>query len=483
MDGYKASHRQQYPSDTTLIYVNFTARGTKEPDVPGIIAFGMQYFVKEYLIRQWSEGFFKKPFYEVAKHYKRRLEYYLGQPVDVKHLEHLHNIGFLPLVVKAMPEGTLVPFRVPLLTLHNTDPQCFWLPGTLETLLSNVLWFSCTSATTAFLYRHTFEQFAADTCDNNEHVKRQGHDFSMRGLECPEASCLSGAAHLLSFTGTDTIPAIDLLEEYYGANAEKELVGMSVPATEHSVMSLGSAYYPGGEIEQIERLIDLHSTGILLIVADTFDFWRVMTEYFPKLKDKIMSRNGKIVIRPDSGDVIKIICGDHEAAPHGPEWDGAIGRLWQIFGGTVNNKGYKVLDPHIGLTYGDSITRDLQREILTALMNDGFASSNVTFGIGATTYQNATRDLYGFAMKATYAETQSQGPLVIWKDPKTDSGIKRSAKGLLKVLRNNTGEMVCKEECSWREEDEGLLEVIYYNGKSYGEQTLTEIRQRVEENL
>lgn len=495
-DGYKVGHIFQFPKDTTLVYSNFTPRKSRVEGVPGVIAFGFQYFVKEYLIDQFARNFFQKSKDSVIKAYKRRIDNYLGPGVTTDHIAELHNYGFLPLHVKAVPEGTLVPFRVPMLTIRNTVPEMFWLTNMVETLLSNVLWQASTSATTAFGYRKVFEKYAKETGADPTFVPWQGHDFSFRGLSGIEAACLSGAGHLLSFTGTDTIPAIDFLEQYYGADCEKELIGGSVPATEHSVMSMGSK---GNELETIKRLItEVYPKGIVSIVCDTWDFWKVLTEYLPKLKDIIMTREGKVVIRPDSGDPVKIICGDPSAKYGSPEQDGAIETLWKVFGGTLAHvpnphptnpdakNGYRLLDPHIGLIYGDSITPERQVQILENLKNKRFASSNVVLGIGSYTYQYVTRDTYGFAMKATYGETKSGGPQAIFKDPKTDDGTKKSACGLLMVDRfehNPSNPPQVFERVNWDLEGRGLLQTIFKNGTLHNPQTLSEIRKLVESQL
>jgi nicotinamide phosphoribosyltransferase len=197
-----------------------------------------------------------------------------------------------------------------------------------------------------------------------------------------EAACMSRAGHLLSFTGTDTIPAIDWLEKYYNADSDKEMIGGSVPATEHSVQCAGGKE---DEQETYRRLItEVYPKGIVSVVSDTWDFWNVVTVILPNLKKEIMARDGKLVIRPDSGDPVKIIVGDPEAVDGSPEHKGLIRCLWDTFGGTLSPTGFKMLDPHIGAIYGDSITLDRQWKILSGLAKKGFASSNVVLGIGLT---------------------------------------------------------------------------------------------------
>jgi nicotinamide phosphoribosyltransferase len=237
--------------------------------------------------------------------------------------------------------------------------------------------------------------------------------------------------------------------------------------------------------------METYPTGILSIVSDTWDLWTVVTDYLPTLKDEIMSRDGKIVIRPDSGDPVDILCGYNslttdefkgKAITVGdahPANKGLIELLWETFGGTTNSQGYKVLDPHIGAIYGDSITPDRARQIIERLARKGFASTNVVLGIGSYTYQYNTRDTFGFAMKATYVEVEGKGR-EIFKDPITDDGTKKSAKGLLHVSKNpETGELELRDMVSRKTEAEGELKTIFKDGKFYNRTTLTEVRNKI----
>lgn len=483
-DGYKVGHPFQYPDKTTMVYSNLTPRSSRVEGATGAIAFGFQYFVLEYLQKQFNEGFFWQPKDTIMAAYKRRIANYLGPLKSYDHIADLHDLGYLPLRVKALPEGTLCPLRVPMLTIRNTHPSFGWLTNMVETLMSDVLWLPITSATTAFDYRKVFEAYARLTGGDSSFVKWQGHDFSMRGMEGVEAAAKSGAAHLLSFTGTDTIPAIDFLEHYYGADCEKELIGGSVPATEHSVMCMGGE---GNEYETIKRLItEVYPSGIVSIVCDTWDFWKVLTETLPSLLDEILARDGKVVVRPDSGDPVDIICGDRgldNREMHPARWDGAIQTLYNTFGGTVNSKGYIELDPHVGLIYGDAITRSRQAEILRRLASKRFASTNVVLGIGSYTYQYVTRDTYGLAIKATYGEIDGVGRS-LFKSPKTDDGMKNSARGLLRVIdADGEGHLALDEDVSWEVEAQGELQPIFHDGAAMNLTTLAEIRARVEAQL
>jgi nicotinamide phosphoribosyltransferase len=472
-DFYKADHKPQYPDGTELVYSNFTARYSRLDGINATVVFNIQYFIKDYLIRRFNDGFFGKPKDKVIAQYKRRMDTSLGpNAVKTDHLEALHDLGYLPLQIKALPEGTVCPLRVPILTIRNTKPEFFWLTNFVETLLSNVLWHPMTSATIAFQYRKMLNSFAKETSDMPEFVQWQGHDFSMRGQSSFESSLGSGAGHLLSFTGTDTIPAIDWLENFYGADAEKELIGGSVPATEHSVMCMG-----GMETERdtYDRLLTkVYPSGVVSIVSDTWDYWHVLDVTIREMRDKIMARNGKFVIRPDSGDPIKIVCGDSSEPDGSPAFKGTIQLLWEIFGGETNSKGFKQLHPTVGCIYGDSITLDRCKAICEGLKAKGFASTNMVFGIGSYTYQYVTRDTFGFAMKATFGKVNGESR-ELFKTPKTDNGVKFSARGLLKV----TSDLMLLESVSEADEQTGALQIVFLDGELKNEQSLSEIRKRL----
>lgn len=484
IDGYKVDHRRQYPEGTEVIFSNLTPRATRLmlPDDETIF-FGLQYFIKRYLVENWNKNFFSKPKEEVISACTRRINNYLRpNQVGTAHLEELHDLGRLPITIMALPEGSKYPLKVPCLVIFNTEEKFFWLTNYLETLLSSVVWGMCTSATTAFHFRKLLDKYAdlTDDIPGNPFVMWQGHDFSFRGMFGPEAATMSGAAHLLSFYGTDTLPAIDFLEEYYGANCEKEIIGGSVAATEHSVMCAGGQ---ADELKTFERLIEeIYPSGIVSIVSDSWDFWRVITEYTVALKDKILKRDGKVVFRPDSGCPVKILCGDPDAKIGSPEFKGAVECLWEVFGGEVNSKGYRLLDSHVGLIYGDSITLGRCFEICSKLQEKKFASTNAVFGIGSYTYQYTTRDTYGFAVKATYAKIKNVDK-EIFKLPKTGDGVKNSAKGLLAVFKDDSGKFFLKQQATWDEVLNCELKAVFKDGVECNPTSLAEIRARMEKNL
>jgi nicotinamide phosphoribosyltransferase len=478
-DGYKVDHKRQYPDGTTLVYSNWTPRKSRIEGIDEVVFFGLQYFLKKYIIQDFDLHFFKQSKEEVVKKYARRINNYLGEnQVGTKHIEDLHDLGYIPMVFKALPEGASVPIRVPMFTMYNTIPEFFWLTNYFETLLSAVIWLPCNSATIAKQYRKVLDKYAEETSSMPEFVDWQGHDFSMRGMGGIEAAVTSAAGHLLSFTGSDTIPAIDFFEEYYNANSDVESIAGSVAATEHSVMCMGTTE---GEYETFKRLIcEVYPKGIVSIVSDTWDLWKVLTDYLPRLKDEIISREGKVVIRPDSGDPVDIICGN----PNGKteqEKKGVIELLWDVFGGTVNAKGFKELVPQIGAIYGNSITLTRATAICERLKAKGFASTNVVLGIGSFTYQYNTRDTFGFAMKATYGEVNGEGR-AIFKDPITDDGTKKSAKGLMNIELVD-GQYTLTDEVSWEEEQKGELKEVFRDGKLLIDRSLSEIRSQVKNSV
>jgi len=488
-DGYKVGHPPMYPEGTTLVYSNLTPRSNRY--APGGVDYVVSFYQQpamQMIYETFQSNFFNKPKSVVCAEIRTEYSMYLDTEFDVSHIEALHDLGYLPIKVKALPEGTKVPMGVPVLTIYNTHPDFFWLTNFLETWLSNILWKPITSATIASVYKKILVDACMETDpDAIEFVNFQAHDFSMRGLDSIDAAISSGLGHATSFLGSDSLPVIAGARKYYG---EVGFVTGSVNATEHSVMCAGGAE-EGNELATFRHLMKKFPTGILSIVSDTWDLWKVITEMLPILKDEIMARDGKIVIRPDSGDPAYILCGtdwihptpdhlkskDFKEVPRKPSQIGVIELLWDIFGGTTNEKGYKVLDPHIGAIYGDSITIDRAKDILARLKKKGFASTNIVLGVGSFTYQYNTRDTFGFAMKATYVEIDGVGK-EIFKDPITDDGTKKSAKGLLEVVKNGD-KYALLDQITWKQEGWGQLQTIFHNGEFENPTTLTEIRERL----
>ena len=548
-DGYKTGHHKMYPKNTTLVYSNFTPRHGKHTNIKdgkGVISFGQQMVMKQ-IKEMFDKDFFKLNLNlrkhldskellnvknEVCQEIKKEYSMYLNTDYDVSHIEALWDLGYLPLTVKALQEGTFVPYGVPVLTIVNTKPEFFWLTNFLETMISNMLWMPMTAATTAYHYKSILSKACLKTdAESIDFVDFQGHNFGMRGMGGLDATIYAGLGHDTSFKGDDGLPSIFAARKYYG---EKGFIVGSVNATEHSVMCAGG---DKNELDTFRYLMKQFPTGILSIVSDTWNLWDVLTKFLPELKEEILKRDGKIVIRPDSGDPVDIICGINsnpnlcgtvtefsQLNNHGlegtkkrrfesaeiakEEFKGVIELLWDLFGGTTNAQGYKVLDSHIGAIYGDSITPQRAQDICDRLEAKGFASTNIVLGIGSFTYQYVTRDTHGFAMKATYIELKgnriNNGQVSlgkdyivenkkfyeiinreIFKDPITDDGGKKSAKGLLCVA-NGVENYELIDQVPWTDsypnepsEDCGSLMIIFKNGKFYNKTTLTEIRERL----
>lgn len=560
MDGYKSCHHKCYSPHTEKVYSTWTPRKSRMEGVNKVVFFGLQYFIKDYLIDSFNHTFFNRPKDEVMAEIKRIMKYYNGD-INTEHWEALYDLGYLPLKIDALPEGILTPIRCPMFTIENTLPEFYWLTNFIETIMSTEIWKPMTSATIALQYRKICEKWAEKTCDDISHIDFQGHDFSYRGMASQDAGCSSGAGHLLSFKGTDTIPAVLWLEKYYNANCEKELIGCSIPATEHSVAEtniieiqdildkerpslkeiqalnidinvdedwINQDTRRAAELFYMDRLLQIYPSGIFSYVSDTYNLWSVLTDILPILKDKIMSRDGKVVIRPDSGDPCDIICGLNTndkyirnkkgklcyntivdnglAQDEHPEVDlpyieqqskGVIELLWDVFGGTINSKGYKVLNEHIGCIYGDAITLERAEEICKRLESKGFASSNIVFGIGSYTYNMNTRDTFGFALKTTYAQVNGK-ELLLYKDPITDDGTKKSQKGMVSVFRDEMfDEIMYRDEYYQKDKEEAIqmrkdhpndehyemLQTVFLNGKLLKDWSLSEIRNRLKEEM
>lgn len=472
-DAYKIDHRRQYPEGTEFVYSNYTNRGSRVPGIEKVVHFGLQAFIQDFCVDAF-ENFFEAEEDKVASLYTKAIESIIGpNQVGDDHIRALHKKGYLPLRFSAVPEGTLVPLRIPSFTIENTDPEFFWLTNFIETVVSAYVWHPSTVATLAHTYRVELEKAARETGVEMTSVDFQLHDFSYRGQVGSEAAALSGLGHLLSFKGSDTLLAHDYARRFYKGN--NGMVLGSVAATEHSVMCAGGM---DDELETYDRLLDLYPTGIVSIVSDTWDLWNVATDILPQLKDKIMARDGKVVIRPDSGDPADILTGTlGPYSPFGetPAEKGLINLLWETFGGTYNEAGYKVLDSHIGAIYGDSITIERAKDICARLETNGFSSENVVFGVGSYSYQYVTRDTFGSAMKATWVQINGEGK-AIQKSPVTDNGLKKSATGRLAVVLNEKDEMVLIENATPAQEERSLIQPVWENGKFVKYQSLANVR-------
>lgn len=463
-DVYKIGHSRMYTPGTTKVYSYLCARSNKTFD--RTVFFGLQYYLKQYLTKPITHANVYEFF---AVH-----EAVLGPvPVDVKSkMYHLAELGYLPIEIKAVQEGDVLPVKNALMTITNTHPEFYWCVGFVESLLLK-LWYPITVATTCFSYKEVVNRYYEETVDPDFYFLEDFtvHDFGYRGDASEEGAAISGAAHLLSFMGSDTITALPFLDKYY--NAPLNGVMGSVPASEHSVMC---SFGRDGEFEAYKNMLRLYPKGIVSIVSDTYDIWNVLTNYAVQLKDEILARDGKVVFRPDSGNPEYIICGDPTAPEGSPAAKGCIRLLDEVFGHTVNNKGYKVLNPKVGLIYGDGMYLERYKRTLERLKEMGYAASNLVIGVGGI-LRNHTRDTLGFAIKATYVEVSGEDR-AIEKDPVTDHS-KKSHKGLLALVKDEYGNLTTKDQCSMEEEHAGYLQPVFRNGKILRETTYAQIRKNV----
>ncbi len=518
LDAYKLGHAPQYPANTSAVYSNFTPRSDRLFEVPDrlhegkIVWVGIQGTLLEY-VNLWDEEFFKKPLEEVLVAWCNRVPAFTGAEADTTRLTALHKLGYLPLHVKSLPEGSRVNMGVPCFTIVNTHPDFGWLTNSTETYLSNESWKLPTVATIAAAYRKLLNQYAELTGTPMDFVDWQGHCFADRGMSGMMDAAKNCSGHNIAFLGSDSVSSSDWIDHHY--YAEGSFIAGSVPASEHAVMCLGEKLT---ERETIRRLIeDVTPTGVVSVVADTWDFWNVISVTAAELKDVIMARQPnalglcKTVFRPDSGDPVNVLTGytwgeidgldvhnafdaydaswqavkfqdkyyefEIEYSPWGDiegiklgrelrevEVKGAVECLWDIFGGVYTDKGFKLLDQHVGLIYGDSITLHRAKAIMERLVEKGFASGNVVLGIGSYTYQYLTRDTFGNAVKATWGVVDGQ-EREIFKDPVTDIGkVKKSAKGLLRVEKEGD-DFVLYDQQTADQEAQGELKTVLLNGQ------------------
>ena len=472
-DTYKQTHFRMYPAGLTKLVSYWVPRRSMLKNQNKMIFFGLQAFIKEYLIDYFNKNFFKLSEDEVVKQYTDSMDIQIGRlNYDLEGIVALHNLGYLPLEIRALPEGTLVPMGVPCIEITNTDERFAWVTQWIECILQVELWKPCCHATIGHMYREIADYWYEKTTDELP-ANMACADFGMRGMSCMDEATRCSASWLLSFNKTSTIPAINYIDKYYDADCKNHGIGIGAVSTEHAVMGANFAI-DGDEVTFIRRLLnDLYPNASFSMVSDTYDYWNLVNNLLPMVKDDVLKHNGKLLIRPDSGDIVDISVRTVE-------------KLWEIFGGTVNNKGYKVLNPHIGIIYGDACTLSNVNTIWTELEKRGFAANNIAYGVGAFCFSAivedgrmvvVTRDTFGIAMKATYGVIDGK-KLMIFKDPKTDtSHLKKSHKGCCRVYEEN-GELKCEDQLLDMADDT-LLTTVFKNGKLTRKDTFMTIRQRM----
>lgn len=493
IDFYKAVHAEMLPKNMTKSVSYFTPRMSRVKRWNSVVMFGLQGFIKEYLIDYFNEEFFHQPLDTVISDYKRVMDNSLGEKAyGIQKIADLHKLGYLPIEIIALPEGADVPIHVPMFGITNTHPNFAWLPQSLESLISAESWHPMLAATVGKSYREIVDKYYAETCDDNVPRAKALGNFDFRGEECLQSAVKAGAGWLLSFLNTATVPAIPYLEENYACDCTKEPVGFGAPSTEHSVMCSNYAV-DGDEITFLRRVLtEIYPDTSFSCVLDSYDYWNVINNLLPVLKPEILAHNGCMLMRGDSGDCVDVVTK-------------TVFRLWDIFGGTVNSKGYKVLDPHVKALYGDSITIQRCEQVYKILKANGFAASNVSLGVGSfsmqcieeedtvtitlpdgskatgttTVLKPFTRDTFSSCIKATYCEINDV-PTPIFKDPK-EGGFKKSQKGCCIVTLDENGNYTFTDQHSWAEAcvPENQLKPVFKDGRLLCEQSLSEIRNRL----
>lgn len=445
-DSYKVSHYKQYPEGTTQIYSYFESRGGKFEE---ITFFGLQYLLKEFLVGQvitqskidQAAKLYEAHFGNATLFNKAGWEYILN-----------NHAGKLPIRIKAVPEGKVIPTHNVMMTVENTDPNCFWLTNFLETLLLQ-LWYPSTVASISREVKKLIASYLEETGDPST-IDFKLHDFGFRGVSSVDSASIGGAAHLINFMGTDTVAALTFIQNYYGN--EDDMFGFSIPAAEHSTIT---SWGKDHEVDAYENMLAQYPEGLVAVVSDSYDIYNACEKLWGGLlKEQILVRKGTLVVRPDSGEPKDVVLKVAEI-------------LGEKIGFSINQKGYKVLHPNIRIIQGDGVNYESIGEILAHLKNHGWSADNVAFGMGGALLQKVNRDTQKFAFKCSSATINGKEQEV-FKDPITDHG-KLSKKGRMKlVFENNTYQTKSLDESG-----EDILETVFENGEILKEISFGEVKE------
>jgi len=454
-DSYKTSHWRQYPPNTTEVYSYFESRGGKFAECT---FFGLQYIIKRYLVGQ-----------VVTQEKIDMAEKFVNAHMGLGEMEHFNRAGWeyilkehggtLPIKIKAVPEGTSVPVKNVLMTVVNTDPKCFWLTNYLETLLVQV-WYPMTVCTQSREQKKIIIDYLEKTgCTTGFlDVMYKLNDFGCRGVSSVETAAIGGAAHLINFGGSDTMPALLCLAHYYKLDYSK-MAGTSVPAAEHSTIT---SWTKDGEVEAYRNMLTQYPNGIVAVVSDSYDVFNACENLWGgELKSMIEQRDGLLVVRPDSGEPADIVVK-------------VLDKLGDKFGTTTTSTGHKMLPPYIRIIQGDGVSYESLSTILEAMDKAGWAAGNAAFGSGGALLQKMNRDTQKCAFKCCQATVDGK-PRFVYKDPVTDKG-KQSKKGILKLVKRD-GKLTTLTEGEGDESEDILIDV-FENGKLLVDQTCDEIRAR-----
>lgn len=450
-DAYKASHYLQYPADTEFVSVYIEPRGGRFKEA---IVFGFQAFIKEYLSRPITATDIVEAELVVTA---------MGLPFNKEGWEYILNKynGRLPIRIDATPEGLLIPERNVVAVVTNTDPKCYWLPGYIETMFLRCSWYMSTVATLSFKCKQIIRDAMLKSSDTLDGLEYKLHDFGSRGASSKGSSIIGGLAHLVNFTGTDTMNAVVAGSRWYNAKDPVSIIGRSIPAAEHgTITSWGRA----GEVDAYKNMLKqfLRAGQAVAVVSDAYDLWNVIANIWGgELRDEIANSGGVVVVRPDSGDPATVICK-------------ALDILGDKFGYSVNNKGYRVLPDCIRLIQGDGISYESISLIINAILLAGWSIDNVAFGMGGGLLQDVQRDDIGWCMKVSAANRAGEW-IDVYKEPVTGMS-KASKRGRLALVYENGTYTTVRVECLG--DRQNVLRTIFKDGWLTVDEDFSTVRNR-----
>ena len=477
-DTYKNTNPDAMPEGLIKLTSYIAPRKSMFKNIDKVVFFGLQGFIQEFLIDLVNETFFKRDKEEVLAEYKSYLDTQIGeQSYDLSRIAALHDLGYLPIKMKALPEGSLVNMGVPCIELTNTHPDFAWVVQWIECIAQSELFGTCNWATMAHEYRKLANDFYEKTTDGANPAMAMA-DFGFRGLGV-DNGIRASSSWLLSFDKTSTIPAMQYIDKMYNAECAKNHIGIGAVSLEHATVCSNLAICETEESLLRRLLTTVYKDTSFSYVSDSFDYWSLVNDTLPKLKKEIMKHNGKFLVRPDSGDIVEISVK-------------TVQKLYEIFGGSVNSKGYKELNPKVGIIYGDGCQYSKIEEIWTKLEKLGFAADTILFGVGAFSFTAMctpedgmvclTRDTFGFAMKSTDCVINGK-EYTIQKNPKTDQNhLKKSHKGLCCVTKDGD-DYVCHDGyTSETLPADNLLMTVYRDGQFVRTTNFADIRERLNAN-
>lgn len=453
-DSYKLSHYKQYPAGTQNVYSYFESRvGAK---FPYTVFFGLQYFLRKYLAgRVVTQAKIDQAAAIAAAHMGSQQGTFNREGWE--YIERKYN-GFLPIRIKAVPEGTRVPTGNVLMTIETTDPKCYWLVNYLETLLVQV-WYPTTVATLSNVVREVIRKGLEQTGDVNG-LPFKLHDFGFRGVSSVESAGLGGLAHLVNFQGTDTLAAIMTGLEFYDSG----VCGFSIPASEHSTIT---SWTQAGEVAAYRNMLTQYPTGLVACVSDSFDIDRACSEYWGKeLKAEVLARDGVLVVRPDSGDIVPMVLN-------------VLNRLGAAFGTYNNSKGYRVLNDKVRVIQGDGCTPETIAQVVDEMERAHWSIDNIAFGMGGGLLQKVDRDTQRFAFKCSSVTVNGE-ERDVFKKPASDPTKNSKAGRLALVLGDDGYETVAEDQLNGRT---NVLRTVFERGEITKLDTLSDVRRRASEPL